>query len=79
VKNKLYGGDQVSFNYSKLLGKMRECNYTQEKLAKAVKMNKGTLNAKLKNKGNFTAPEMDSICQLLNIDSNEIGAYFFAR
>ena len=69
----------MSFNYSKLLGKMRECEYTQEKLAKAVKMNKGTLNAKLKNKANFTAPEIDGICKLLSIPSNEIGDYFFTR
>lgn len=69
----------MSFNYSKLLGKMRECDYTQEKLANAINMNKGTLNQKLNNKANFTAPEMDSICVLLNIPANEIGAYFFAR
>ena len=69
----------MSFNYSKLLGKMRECDYTQEKLAKAVKMNKSTLSAKLNNKANFTQPEIDSICKLLNISSNEIGVYFFAR
>lgn len=69
----------MGFNYSKLLGKMRECGYTQEKLAEAIQMNKGTLNAKLNNKSNFTAPEMDSISVLLNITANEIGSYFFAR
>ena len=58
---------------------MRECDYTQEKLANAIKMNKATLNQKLNNKANFTAPEMDSICMLLNIPSNEIGDYFFTR
>mgnify|MGYP002519668063 CR=1 FL=1 len=69
----------MSFNYSKLLGKMRECNYTQEKLANAINMNKGTLNQKLNNKANFTQPEMDSICELLNIPADEIGTYFFTK
>jgi transcriptional regulator with XRE-family HTH domain len=69
----------VSFDHSKLLGKMRECGYTQEKLAEAIQMNKGTLNAKLKNKSHFTTDEMENIRKLLNISSAEIGVYFFAR
>lgn len=69
----------MSFNHSKLLGKMRECGYTQEKLAEALQMNKGTLNAKLKNKSRFTTDEMDNISKLLNISSAEIGIYFFAQ
>lgn len=69
----------MSFNHSKLLGKMRECGYTQEKLAEAIQMNKGTLNAKLKNKSHFTSDEMDSISKMLNIPSAEIGAYFFTK
>ena len=68
----------MNFNYSKLLGKMRECGYTQEKLAEDMQINKGTLNAKLNNKSDFTAPEMDCICKLLEISSSEIGDYFFA-
>lgn len=68
----------MSFNYSKLLGKMRECGYTQKELAEALKMNKGTLNQKLKNKSLFTTVEIDNICKLLNIAPTEIGIYFFA-
>lgn len=68
----------MSFDHSKLLGKMRECGYTQEKLAEAIQMNKGTLNAKLKNKSHFTSQEMNKISKLLNIPADEIGIYFFA-
>ena len=68
----------MSFDHSKLLGKMRECGYTQEKLAEALKMNKGTLNAKLKNKSRFTSDEISDISNLLNIVPAEIGIYFFA-
>lgn len=69
----------MSFNHSKLLGKMRECGYTQKKLAKAIKMNEGTLNQKLKNKSHFTTKEMDKISKLLDIAPNEIGEYFFTQ
>lgn len=67
------------YNYSKLLGRMRERGYTQESLAKAIGRDKGSINTKLNNKSNFTTVEIDSICKLLDIDNNEIGAYFFAR
>ena len=67
----------MAFNHSKLLGKIRECGYTQKSLAKAIQMNAGTLNQKLKNKSHFTAEEMDSISEILNISKGEIGIYFF--
>lgn len=67
------------FNHSKLLGKMRECGYTQKKLAQAIRMNEGTLNQKLKSKSVFTTDEMDSICMLLDISPTEIGSYFFDK
>lgn len=67
----------MSFNHAKLLGKMRECGYTQEKLAGALQMSKGTLNAKLKNKSHFTALEIKKMSELLCISSTEMGSYFF--
>lgn len=69
----------MSFNHAKLLGKMRECGYTQKELAEAINMNKSTLNQKLKNKSHFTADEIDAINKLLNIPPDEIGIYFFAQ
>lgn len=69
----------MSFNHSKLLGKMRECGYTQEKLAEAIKMNKSTLSQKLTNKSHFGADEIDKICELLNISREDIGIYFFTQ
>ena len=67
------------YNYSKLLGRMKERGVTQESLAEAIGRDKGTISTKLNNKSNFTAVEIDSICKLLDIDNNDIGAYFFAR
>ena len=69
----------MSFNYAKLLGRMREYGYTQKKLASEIKMNESTLNQKLKNKSHFTADEMNEINRLLDISTEEIGTYFFAQ
>ena len=68
----------MKFNYSKLLGRMRECGFTQEQLAKAIGINKGTLSVKLNNRFSFTQDEILAICKLLNIPICEIGEYFYA-
>ena len=65
-------------NYSKLLGKIKECGLTQEKLAKAIGKNKSTLSVKINGQFSFTAKEIDDICRVLNISNEEIGDYFFA-
>ena len=68
----------MKFNYSKLLGRMRECGFTQEQLAKAIGINKATLSAKLNNRFSFSQEEILAICKLLNIPVSEIGDYFYA-
>lgn len=68
----------MEFNYSKLLGRMKECGFTQEQLAKAIGINKGTLSAKLNNRFSFSQEEILAICKLLNIPVCEIGEYFYA-
>jgi DNA-binding XRE family transcriptional regulator len=67
------------YDYSKLLGKIRELGYTQETLAKAVRMSESTLNLKLNNKGNFKQAEIKKICMVLCISTEEIGEYFFTQ
>lgn len=69
----------MKYDYSKLLGRMREYRYTQETLAKAIGINESTLNGKLNNKTYFKPTEIDKICELLDISNAEIGAYFYAR
>ena len=69
----------LQFDYSKLLGRIKEYGYTQEDVAKAIGINKGTLNAKLNNKNSFTINESANICRLLDISKHEIGAFFYAE
>ena len=68
----------MKFNYSKLLGRIRECGFTQEQLAEAIHISKATLSAKLNNQFSFTAKEMYAIGEVLNIPTSEYGEYFFA-
>ena len=69
----------MAYNYSKLIGKIRERGFTQETLADAIGKDKSTLCSKLNNKGEFKAGEIDSICRELDIPNEQIGEYFFAR
>ncbi len=69
----------MAFNYAKLLGRIRECGFTQGTLAKAIGINQGTMSEKLNNKYAFTVTEMDAICRLLEIPKSEIGVYFFHK
>ena len=69
----------MKYNYSKLLGKIKECGFTQAKLADAIGINRGTLSAKLNGQYSFSTKEIDSICKELDISNDEIGAYFFTK
>ena len=69
----------MPYNYSKLLGRIKECGLSQEQLAKEIGKDKSTLSSKLNGKYAFTTTEIDDICRVLDISNSEIGAYFFAR
>lgn len=69
----------MKYNYSRLLGRMKERGITQEGLSTEIGVNESTLNSKLNNKYGFKQNEMDAICKVLDISPEEIGAYFFAR
>ena len=68
----------MKFNYSKLLGRIKEFGYTQAQLAKAIGMSKYTLNVKLNNKFTFSQDEILAICKVLSIPVCEIGKFFYA-
>lgn len=69
----------MKYNYSKLLGRIKERGLTQEQLAKRIGKNKSTISAKLNGQFAFTTVEIDDICRVLDISNNEIGDYFFAQ
>lgn len=65
------------YDYSKLRGLIREKNYTQEEIAKSIGINLSTLNQKLRGRSLFKQKEISSMCEVLDISSDEIGVYFF--
>lgn len=69
----------MAYDYSKLLGRIKEYGYTQECLAKAIGKDKSTLCVKLNNKASFKQSEIKKICKILDIGGDEIGVYFFAE
>lgn len=68
----------MEFDYSKLLGRIREYGYTQKTLAAAIVMSVSQLNQCLKNKSNFKHSKILAICNVLDISIDEIGLYFYA-
>ena len=69
----------MQFDYSKLLGRIKECGFTQETLAKRIGIAESSMNLKLNNKADFKKIEVFLICEALEIKLQEIGAYFFTR
>lgn len=67
----------MQFDYSKLLGRIKECGFTQETLAKHIGIAKSSMCLKLNNKANFRHDEIFLICVALEIKTQEIGVYFF--
>ena len=69
----------MRFNYSKLLGLLKEKGMTQEDLAVIIGRTTATLNLKINGKASFTIDEMDKIRESLGIAKKDIGKYFFSK
>ena len=67
------------YDYSKLLGKIKECGFTQETLAKHIGIAESSMCLKLNNKAKWNQIEVSLICEALGIARDEIGAYFFTK
>lgn len=65
------------FNYNKLRGKIKEKFQTQDKFATALGIGRVSLSERLNNTKQFRSIEISKACELLGIDSTEIGEYFF--
>lgn len=67
------------FNYNKLKGKIREMCGTNTEFAAKLGCSLNTLSAKLNHKNEFTQSDIIKSVQILQIDLNEISAYFFTQ
>lgn len=69
----------MSYDYSKLRGKIVEVFGKNESFAPAMGMSERTLSLKLNSLRFWKQPEMEKACDLLGIPREEIPAYFFAH
>lgn len=67
----------MSFDYSKLSGKIVEKYGTQYNFAVALGLSERSLSLKLNNKVPWKSTELQRAVELLNIPKKEIGEYFF--
>lgn len=67
------------YDYSKLMGRMKECRYTQKSLSGRIGVSETTLNLSLNNKRDFKQDEMIKLCEVLRISKSELAEYFFAH
>lgn len=65
-------------NTDKLRGKMRECRFTINTLAKAVNLSKTGLFNKIHGKKEFLCSELQTIKKVLNLSEEEFDNIFFA-
>ena len=68
----------MSYDYSKLIGKIIEKYGKRASFAKAMKLSEHSLSMKLNSKISFKQEEIVKACRLLGIDFSEIPVYFFA-
>ena len=68
-----------AYDYSKLLGLMREKQITQNELATMLGISETSLNKKLKGNSQFKQEEIRQILIALGLGVEEVSAYFFCK
>lgn len=69
----------MSFDFSKLRGRIREVYKTQADFAKSIAMSTVSLSAKLNNQVPFTSSEIERATEALRIPKKDIPVYFFMK
>lgn len=67
----------IIFDYSKLRGRIKECLGTEKIFAEKMGISQQALSSRLNNKTEFADKEIYLGQQVLNLDTAEIGIYFF--
>lgn len=65
------------FDYSKLIGKIKEKYPKRTEFAKLIPLSANSLSKKLNNKVSFTSVEIYRIMEILEIDGKELRIYFY--
>lgn len=65
-------------DYSGLYGKLKQNRLTQKEVAARLGISANSLYLKLSGQSPFRTCEIVQMCQILHIDGDEIGKYFFS-
>ena len=68
---------KIIYDYSKLLGRIKEKNGTRENLIKVITISATSLNLRLNNKLKFNQQDIKELSEALDIQEHEIPDYFF--
>lgn len=69
----------MEFDFKALKGKMIEKYGSQNKFAKEFGVSNNTLSRKMQNKTPFSRDDIVKICKLLDIQTDQVGSYFFTK
>lgn len=69
----------MTFDYSKLNGRIVEKFGTQAKFAEAMGISEHSISQKVNNKTTWKNTEIHKACELLEISNDAVGTYFFKR
>lgn len=69
----------MSFNYSKLRGRIIEMYGSQKKFAEKMETTNETLSRKMQGKAYFRQNEIYKMAKLLDIKTEQIDSYFFCE
>lgn len=67
----------MPYSYNKLRGKIKEVFGSQENFAKEIGISNTSLSKKLNCKSGISQSDIKKWSELLSIDSDDYGAYFF--
>ena len=67
----------MSFDYSKLKGRIRELYGTYDNVVPELSMSEATLSRRLNGKSYFDSEEILELSEVLGIEMGEIDQYFF--
>ena len=69
----------MDFVYNKLRGRIIEICGSQSEFSKKVGQSEQNITAKLSGRSSFTQDNIITWSQVLDIDQNDIGSYFFTQ
>lgn len=67
----------MKYDYSKLLGKVKECCGSQAVFASRIGLSERSVSLKFNNRRDWKQEEMQKSCNVLGIKEIEIPLYFF--